>query len=58
MSTTENENHQTQTKFEDSLILKTLIFKLVNHNAALMIGTRQIDSYPIYLSIITLTYTH
>ena len=27
---TENENHKTQTEFEDSLILKTLLFKMVS----------------------------
>ena len=34
---TDNENHKTQTDYEDALILKTLVFRLINHNAALMI---------------------
>jgi hypothetical protein len=32
----DNENHQTQTNYEDALIMKILIFKIINHNIALM----------------------
>ena len=33
---TDNENHKTQTDYEDALILKTLIFKIFNHYSALI----------------------
>ena len=35
-SLTDNENHKTQTDYEDALIMKTLFFKIFNHYSALI----------------------
>ena len=48
---TENENHKTQTEFEDSLILKTLLFKMVRgENKSPCISTHYLHTL-VFLSI-------